>query len=1015
MEQFLQALTPALRQEVELAVAEYGEEQLEQVVRNLIDEDGNWPTNPDTATYLAREFLEQNVTVGLEDEIPTVQREFTGAGIAPATATALAAGALSVGAAKGAVVLSSALMARYWTDVLAYSSGINPAIFRAMQRVFNQVSKNTRWEQLARDLTAPSGPTPWGAAFGDGYAQLLERELLGVFSQAAWRGARSAVAHFGGRLGNATQENPWVRNYLAAFAQTQTTLTEQTVRTIIDNALERRASPRVISGELQQLWSLSPQHAQAVENYRRGLLRQERSQRSIFELAGRYANRLQRSRAQAISKTEALTLFNLGRELKWQEAVRNGELPIDTVKMWVTAKDELVCKVCRPLDGETAELGRPFEGEITIMVPSVHPNCRCIIIPVRDTTSLGTTIDVSSMKEMVFTAEEVSKRTIIIPEYQRQDGTTVRRHTRVIGERDAMERWKGAEPTEEHAAIAKVMRNLRNDLWDSWFEGHRARPDPPESMKYVSEFDHWEDYNEWWRVWSTEGEGKTWWQEVKAVDRRQRAKREKEMIPKLEAVADPDLVKSIIRGSRIWSTQTGGIGLVRELAGLTAPNHIPSEDYNRRKWRESEIKAASDFLNTVRSAPLVNNRVFYRGIDIPHTGPFKKELKQSLKKIKPGQIIDLPVSSVTEKRHTAEAFMDMFERSKPSTRVLFKINKGSPSLRLPNPISNPLFEEHEWVVSGRFEIDSVEQQEKWGADFLYVTLNYAGDNVSKSVSDVIEEIESRLCTPLIPPETARLFDDDGVDKRLVRVSEYERTDGTSVRSHFRQLKDAAGIAFWDLTTRALSRGEFETRDEVVEMMRKRNKTASAPLRELRSGKIINFSTRQLGYMTEGVGFRVGNENHIKTFANRMLAGEDVFRHGRRRDPIMVLVYNDGAQVLDGKHRLAAAQMIGMKKVPIQIARIRKDMPQPTTFRQEWDEIRRNLVRWQYANKQLPKQRPAEPFDVRKPVKAELAINEWLATRSALRDEERFLELGVQRGVKPRRFQKGLAGLSTRRA
>ena len=775
MEAFLNALSPSVRESTREALArENGEARLRQVVSRYIDEEGNWPTEPTTADYLARAFISRT---------DDVVASFAPYGLKGPTIAALSVGALSLGKGKALIALGSKLAGKYWVEMTSYAVGVNPALAIAMRGVIGYSTNAADWLGISRKMEGGFDEQVWKDEFADEYASSLERSILGRLAQSAWRGSRSAANHITSKRVGDVSVNEWIENYVAKVARSQADLTVRTARHIVENSLHLPAN--VMGGRLEQMWALTPHHVDSANKYRAGLEKQDRSASWVNKMTDRYADRLMRQRVDTVAMTEAMTAFNLGRETQWIRSVRDGTLPADTVKMWITGQDEKVCEVCEPMDGKTAPLGEVFE-DINLYVPSAHPNCRCIVIPAQ----LG--VASSDEPQLVFPIHDVvEKRTIIIPEYERQDGTTVRRHTRVVGERDAMERWKEAEPTEEHAAIAKVMRNLRNDLWDSWFEGHRARPDPPESMKNVNEFDHWEDYNEWWRVWSTEGEGKTWWQEVKAVDRRQRAKREKEMIPKLEAVADPDLVKSIIRGSRIWSTQTGGIGLVRELAGLTAPNHIPSEDYNRRKWRESEIKAASDFLNTVRSAPLVNNRVFYRGIDIPHTGPFKKELKQSLKKIKPGQIIDLPVSSVTEKRHTAEAFMDMFERSKPSTKVLFKINKGSPSLRLPNPISNPLFEEHEWVVSGRFEIDSVEQQEKWGADFLYVTLNYAGDSVSKSVSDVIDEIESRLGTPLVPPETARLFDDDDISKRTITVREYTRSDGTVVEEHQRKIDPAS--------------------------------------------------------------------------------------------------------------------------------------------------------------------------------------------------------------------------------
>jgi hypothetical protein len=634
MDRFLASLPAQLRADVERALEEDDARiRLTAVVSRYIDEDGAWPTEPTTTSFLARQFLHQQADVQ-----PYL---YAGAGLKATTVAGLAGAGLTVAAGKGAVVLSSNLMAQYWQDTVSYATGIHPAYIRLAKRAFDKMTAGTRWEWLAKQLTAPQGPTYFDTIFGNEFARLIEKELLGIASQSAWRGARSAANHLVGRVADAS-DNPWVQNYVTVFARNQKDLAERTMRVTLNRGLEQGLPSRVLGERLRQTWALTPRYAQAVENYRAGLLKQDRSPRSVNTLVRRYAERLFDRRMRTLGQSEAMTAFNLGREAQWLQAVQEGRMAPGTMKMWVTAQDELVCPVCRPMDGLTAPLGQPFEGEVATLVPPAHPNCRCLIIPVE-----------------------------------------------------------------------------------------------------------------------------------------------------------------------------------------------PQLDVSR--------------------------------------------------------------------------------------------------LKVPYP--------------------------------------------------------------------------DEITKKLVRVEEYQRRDGTVVTEHFRRLRDSMDTAFWDLTTRALSRGEFASRDELTELMRKKNTQAAKPLYGLRNGRIVDFSTRKLGLMTEGVGFRIGNENHIKTFANKMLAGEDVFRHGRRRDPIMVLVYDDGAQVLDGKHRLAAAQMAGVRKVPVQVARIRKPMPEPKGFRQEFDELRRNLVRWQHLNSELPPKRPKEPFDVRSPIKVEIAFNEWMATRSALRDEERFLEHGVIRGVKPRRFGK----------
>lgn len=643
MNDFLASLTPALRGQVTAALESDPDARvrLTAAASPYIDADGNWPTESATAQMIASQFLH---TQG------AVAATYGASGLGSVALGGLTGGAVTLAQAKGAVVLSHWVMANYWQDTIAYAYGINPDYIRVFKKVMDRVTKDTHWEQVVKDLTVPSGPTEIELLFGDGYAQIVERELVGTMKKSAWKGARSALSHVAeGVIGNFAAENPWVEPYVRRFARNQADLANETIMGVVNRAQEQGLPPRSIAQRLREQWSLTPRYAQAVDNHRLGLMKQERSARTVAEQTRRYAQRLRDSRLTTMAQTEALTTFHLAREAQWIRAVNDGSMPLDTQKMWVTAKDELVCKVCRPMDGQTAPLGSPFEGEVTLLAPTAHPNCRCIIIPV---TGVGVA-DVSRSKKLVFPA---------------------------------------ASPVSKH-------------------------------------------------------------------------------------LGGPD------------GTQ-------------------------------------------------------------PHP------------------------SGTTQDVHSG---------------------KGSPE-----------------------------------------------DTVSEKV--------------------------------------------------------------WDFAAFALSRGEIRDRSELNAQMRKRNQRASRPMRRMRSGKIMDFSTRQLGFMTEGYGFRLGNNNHVKAFANKMLAGDDVFTFRGRKDPIMVMVYDDGAQVLDGKHRLAAAQMAGVRKVPVQVARVRKPMPEPEGLRQEWDELRRNLVRYQYANAEIPA-KPSEPFDVRTPYKFEVAFNEWMQVRSAVRDEERFLEYGVTRGTKPKRFRR----------
>lgn len=404
MDRFLDALTPALREQVEAAIEDpEARSRLEWTASRYIDDEGNWPTDQMTAQTIAQQFLHRQGDYE--------GQRFGSSGLGSTTVAALAGGAVAIGAGSGLTVLSSKVMSSYWTETLAYSTGLHPYFIRAMKGVVDRVSEGTPWARIGQELVGGPGPVAGASDALDtlmngGLAGLMEREMYGVFRRAAWRGTRSALFHTTGHsIGDPSQENAWVEQYVRNFAQNQEGMARRTIVSVVNDALEHGHGSRAIAERLKMNWKLTPRHAIAVENYRRGLIQQERTARESRTLAQRYASRLHASRLRTLSQTEMHTAFNLGREAQWIQAIQDGTLPLGTKKMWVTAKDEAVCPVCRPLDGVVTDLGATFEGEISIYVPGAHPNCRCIITPVEDRR----TPDFSRDTKLVFPPATVSK------------------------------------------------------------------------------------------------------------------------------------------------------------------------------------------------------------------------------------------------------------------------------------------------------------------------------------------------------------------------------------------------------------------------------------------------------------------------------------------------------------------------------------------------------------------------------------------------------------------------------
>ncbi len=99
------------------------------------------------------------------------------------------------------------------------------------------------------------------------------------------------------------------------------------------------------------------------------------------------------ARADLIAVTEITRAYANGQKAAFQAAGV-------TRWRWNTNRDELVCPVCAPLNGQVVEIGQPF-GEFrgkTFSEPPSHPGCRCWVSPVnrRENRAKAEAIDFSS-------------------------------------------------------------------------------------------------------------------------------------------------------------------------------------------------------------------------------------------------------------------------------------------------------------------------------------------------------------------------------------------------------------------------------------------------------------------------------------------------------------------------------------------------------------------------------------------------------------------------------------------
>ena len=154
----------------------------------------------------------------------------------------------------------------------------------------------------------------------------------------------------------------------ARLVREVTTETRRAIQQTITRALTDGIPPAKAARLIRPLIGLTQRQADAV--FTRWLLKGDAA-------AEKYAARLLRHRANTIARTETIRASVDGQLAIWREAQRQGLLPPNARKRWITTPDDRLCPRCAPLHGVEVPLASSFPGGV--MGPPLHPNCRCSV------------------------------------------------------------------------------------------------------------------------------------------------------------------------------------------------------------------------------------------------------------------------------------------------------------------------------------------------------------------------------------------------------------------------------------------------------------------------------------------------------------------------------------------------------------------------------------------------------------------------------------------------------------
>lgn len=183
----------------------------------------------------------------------------------------------------------------------------------------------------------------------------------------------------------------WTERHAAKFVTNSTQTQIQAVRALVHRAanLEGRSVDN-LARAIRATVGLTYQQGIANFNYYNRLIENGMKEEKALDLSIRYAGRQHRYRGYNIARTELAFAYNQGSYEGTKQAQAAGYMGT-TVKVWCTADDERVCKICGKggLEGMTIGIDDdfPFHTRIAtpdnptiLKVPPAHPSCRCAVM-----------------------------------------------------------------------------------------------------------------------------------------------------------------------------------------------------------------------------------------------------------------------------------------------------------------------------------------------------------------------------------------------------------------------------------------------------------------------------------------------------------------------------------------------------------------------------------------------------------------------------------------------------------
>lgn len=158
--------------------------------------------------------------------------------------------------------------------------------------------------------------------------------------------------------------------------------TRQGIAAATARGIKEGIPPKALARTIRSMVGLTSRQVEAVFNARAEWMEGGLTGVKLEKKVAAYSEKMLKTRAMTIARTETIFSLNTGQHAGWKRAVSEGLLdPARTQRRWSAAPGrERTCPICGSLNGTTTSFYGVFTfGVRSVEHPPIHPRCRCSV------------------------------------------------------------------------------------------------------------------------------------------------------------------------------------------------------------------------------------------------------------------------------------------------------------------------------------------------------------------------------------------------------------------------------------------------------------------------------------------------------------------------------------------------------------------------------------------------------------------------------------------------------------